>query len=70
MKKKVFSLALALVFVAGTAASGMAARYVKCEVKEIKGEMVTLECDDAVGLAVGSKVQVKGEKKRKGIEGC
>ena len=70
MKKKMLSLALAMTFVAGTAGIGMAARYVKCEVKDVQGEMVTLECDKADDLDVGSKVKVKGAKKRKAIEGC
>lgn len=70
MKKKLLSLALAMSFVASTAAVGLAARYVECEVKSIDGDKVVMECDDADELEVGSDVKVKGEKKRRAIEGC
>lgn len=69
MKKRMLSLALAASFVAGTAGIGMAA-YVHCTVKEVKGDTVTMQCQDASKLKVGSKVKVKTEKKRMAIEGC
>jgi len=69
MKKRMLSLALATSFVVGTAGIGFA-RYIKCEVKEVKGDTVTMTCKQADKLDVGSKVKVKPEKKRMMIEGC
>jgi len=70
MKKKMLSLALTMVFLAGIAGIGMAAGDVACEVKGVEGKTVTLECDDADKLQAGDAVKVKAEKKKKAIEGC
>jgi ABC-type transporter Mla subunit MlaD len=70
MKKKMLSLTLTMVFLAGIAGIGMAASDVECEVKGIDGKAVTLECDDAGKLKVGDTVKVKAEKKKRMIEGC
>ncbi|MEJ2034362.1 MAG: hypothetical protein P8Y63_15290 [Deltaproteobacteria bacterium] len=70
MKKRMLSLALATTFVVGTAGIGIAASYIHCTVKEVKGDTVTLTCDKADKLEAGSKVKVKAEKKKMMIEGC
>lgn len=69
MRKKLASLILAMTFVATTATVGLAA-YVKCEVKSVHGNTVTLDCGSkADKFKAGDKVKVK-DAKRKAIEGC
>ncbi|MEN8140326.1 MAG: hypothetical protein ABFR97_03785 [Thermodesulfobacteriota bacterium] len=63
--KKVLAIAMALAFTA-TAAS---AASVKCTVKAIDGNNVTMECKKASSLKAGDAVTVKA-KKKKAIEGC
>lgn len=60
-------MAMALTF--SVAGVSFAASYVKCEVKAVAGDTVTLECKrNADDLKVGSKVKVSPQ--RKAIEGC
>lgn len=69
MNKKMLALALAMAFSVSTAAVGLAAS-VKCEVKSVDGDSVTLDCGKkASKLKVGSEVKVKSAKKV-AIEGC
>ncbi len=76
MSKKLISLAMALAFVAGTAAVSFAG---KCTVTAVEGTKVTVDCDGTVSTVegtakVGDKVTVKDgkieAKKKKAIEGC
>jgi hypothetical protein len=79
MSKKMISLAMAVAFVASTAAVSFAADC-KGTVKAVAGTSVTVTCADgteamAEGTAkVGDKVEVKGGKiaaaKKKAVEGC
>lgn len=69
MSKKIVVFAMAMAFMAGSAALSFAASA-DCTVKSVSGSTVTLDCgDDAKDLSVGSKVKVKAAKK-KAIEGC
>lgn len=70
MSKKIITLLMAMAFTVGVAGVSMAAKAVKCEVKAVDGNTVTLECKkDADTLKVGSKVNVKSAK-IKAVEGC
>jgi len=68
MSKKLLSLALAAAFMIGTASVSLAST-VKCEVKAIEGNTVTLDCKKADKLKVGEKVKVKAAKAA-AVEGC
>ena len=69
MTKKMLSLAMAVAFMASTATVSLAAS-VKCEVKSVSGDTVTLDCGSKANkLKAGQKVKVKAAKK-KAIEGC
>jgi len=77
MSKKMISLAMALAFVASTAAVSFAA---DCKVTAVAGTKVTVDCAGAVSTVegtakVGDMVTVKdgkiqAAKKKKAIEGC
>jgi hypothetical protein len=70
MNKKIVTMLMAVALTVGVAGVSVAAKTVKCEVKAVDGEMVTLECKkDAATLKVGAKVKVS-ENKRKAVEGC
>ena len=66
--KKVLALAMAMAFTVSTASVSMAA-YVKCTVKNVSGDTVTMECKKADRLNAGDSVTVKSKRKR-AIEGC
>jgi len=67
MSKKIVILLMAMAFTVGIAGVGVA-KTVKCEVKAVDGNTVTMECKDAASLKVGDNVKVKSAKKA--IEGC
>lgn len=75
MSKKMISLAMAVAFVASTAAVSFAA---DCKVTAVEGTKVTVDCGGAVSTVegtakVGDKVTVKDGKiapKKKAVEGC
>ncbi|MFH1021568.1 MAG: hypothetical protein V1782_13305, partial [Pseudomonadota bacterium] len=76
MSKKMISLAMAIAFVASTAAVSFAA---DCTVTAVAGTKVTVDCAGTVSTVegkakVGDKVTVKDgkieAKKKKAIEGC
>lgn len=79
MSKKMISLAMALAFVASTAAVTFAGDC-KGKVKAVDGATITVTCGDGTeakgegGAKVGDSVEVKGGKivaaKKKAIEGC
>lgn len=79
MNKKMISLAMALVFLASTAAVSFAGDC-KGKVKAVEGASITVTCSDGSevkgeGVAkVGDSVKVMGGKittaKKKAIEGC
>lgn len=66
--KKVLAVAMAMAFTASVASVSMAAS-VKCTVKAVDGNTVTMDCKKASSLSAGQSVKVKAEKK-KAIEGC
>ena len=66
--KKVLALVMAMGLTVSTASVSMAA-YVRCTVKAVDGDTVTMDCKKADKLNVGDKVKVKA-KKRRAIEGC
>lgn len=66
--KKVLAIAMAMAFTVSAASVSMAAS-VKCTVKAVDGNTVTMDCKKASKLNVGDKVKVKAAKK-KAIEGC
>jgi hypothetical protein len=68
MKRKLITLALAVVFTLSTAGLGMAAK-VKCVVDTVEGDKVTMTCKKADKLKVGDKVKVSA-KKGAAVEGC
>ena len=67
--KKVLAMAMAMAFTASVASVSMAAKSVKCTVKSIEGNAVTMDCKKASKLSVGQAVKVKAVK-TKAIEGC
>lgn len=77
MSKKMISLAMAVAFVASTAAVSFAA---DCKVTAVEGTKVTVDCAGAVSTVegtakVGDMVTVKDgkiapAKKKKAVEGC
>ncbi len=66
--KKVLTLVMAMAFTVSAASVGMAAS-VKCTVKSVAGDTVTMDCKKASKLKAGDSVTVK-PKKAKAIEGC
>ncbi len=66
--KKVLAIAMAMAFTVSAASVSMAAS-VKCTVKAVDGDTVTMDCKKASSLKVGDSVKVKAAKK-KAIEGC
>ena len=66
--KKVLAVAMAMAFTASVASVSMAAS-VKCTVKAVDGNTVTMDCKKASKLSAGQQVKVKAVKK-KAIEGC
>lgn len=66
--KKVLAVAMAMALTASVASVSMAAD-VKCTVKAVDGNTVTLDCKKADKLSAGQDVKVKAAKK-KAIEGC
>lgn len=70
MSKKIITLLLAMAFTVGVAGVSLAAKSVKCEVKAVAGDTVTLECKkDADTFKAGNKVKV-AIAKPKAVEGC
>lgn len=68
MKKKIVSVALALVFALGAVGVGFAAK-VSCTVDSVEGEKVIMTCEGADKLKAGDKVKV-APPKGGGVEGC
>jgi hypothetical protein len=69
MSKKLFTLAIALTFMASTACVSFAASAT-CTVSSVSGSTVTLDCGSkAKKFKSGGKVKVKTAKK-KAVEGC
>lgn len=66
--KKVLVFAMAMAFTVSVASVSMAAS-VKCTVKSVSGNTVTMDCKKASKLKVGDAVTVKAKKSR-AIEGC
>lgn len=71
MKKQLTALMMATMFLAATAAVGVAGDAV-CEVKSVDGAAVVIDCgSDAKKMSVGDKVKIKIKKVTKqAIEGC
>ena len=71
MKKQLTALVMATMFLAGTAAIGVAGDAI-CEVKSVDGTNVVIDCGpDAKKMNVGDKVKIKVKKATKqAIEGC
>ncbi|MEN8190872.1 MAG: hypothetical protein ABFS19_13585 [Thermodesulfobacteriota bacterium] len=70
MKKGIVSVLLAMTFAVASVSVGMAAK-VKCDVKGVDGDTVTLTCKKADKLKAGDKVEVKTKKGGSAaIEGC
>jgi hypothetical protein len=68
--KKVLAAAFVLMFVATTASMSFAAK-IKCEVEEVDGEKVILNCGDkADKFEAGDKLRVPTAKKGAAVEGC
>ncbi len=68
--KKVLAAAFVLMFVATTASMSFAAK-IKCEVEQVDGEKVILNCGDkADEFAEGDKLRVPTAKKGAAVEGC
>ena len=65
--KKVLVIALAMAFSVSAASVSMAGT-VKCTVKSVAGDTVTMDCKKASSLKAGDAVKVKAAKKA--IEGC
>lgn len=68
MKKKIVSVALALVFALGAVGVGVAAK-IPCTVDSVEGGKVTMTCEGADKLKAGDKVKV-APSKGGGVEGC
>ena len=68
MKKRIVSVALALVFALGSVGAGFAAK-VSCTVDSVEGGKVTMTCEGADKLKAGDKVKVTPPKGG-GVEGC
>lgn len=68
MKKRIVSVALALVFALGSVGAGFAAK-VACTVDSVEGGKVTMTCEGADKLKAGDKVKVTPPKGG-GVEGC
>ena len=70
MYKKLIVLIAGTGLIATIATSASAARF-KCDVTEITGKKVVLDCGDRThSLHIGDKVKVNKDKKRKAVEGC
>ena len=68
--KKVLAAAFVLMFIATTASMSFAAK-IKCEVEQVDGEKVILNCGDkADKFAEGDKLRVPTAKKGAAVEGC
>ena len=68
--KKVLAAAFVLMFVATTASMSFAAK-IKCEVEQVDGEKVILNCGDkADKFEAGDKLKVPTAKKGAAVEGC
>jgi hypothetical protein len=67
--KKVCAAAFVLMFVATTATMSFAAK-VKCEVTEVKDDMVMLKCEKPEKFKAGDKLKVSTAKKGAAVEGC
>ncbi len=68
MKKKMVSVALALIFALGAVGVGYAAK-VSCTVDSVTGDKVTMTCEGADTMKAGDKVKVTPPKAG-GVEGC
>lgn len=68
MKKKIVSVALALIFALGAVGVGFAAK-VSCTVDSVEGGKVTMTCEGADAMKAGDKVKVTTSKAG-GVEGC
>lgn len=69
MRKKLVTLAMAMVFTLSVAGAGFAASTVKCTVDSVEGDKVTMTCQKADKLSAGDDVKVKAAKKG-AVEGC
>ena len=68
--KKVLAAAFVLMFVATTASMSFAAK-INCEVEQVDGEKVILNCGDkADKFKEGDKLKVPTAKKCAAVEGC
>lgn len=68
MKKRIVSVALALVFALGAVGVGFAAK-VACTVDSVEGTKVIMTCEGADKMKAGDKVKVTPPKAG-GVEGC
>lgn len=66
--KKIFAVALVLMFV-GAASTSFAAR-IECKVESVEGDTVTMTCEDADKLSEGDELKIRTPKKGGAIEGC
>ena len=67
--KKILAAAFVLLFVVGTASVSFGAK-VKCEVVEVEGTKVILECEKEDKFKEGDKLKITPPKKGAAIEGC
>lgn len=65
MMKKIVATAMAAAFLF----SGGVVFAAKCSVDTIEDKTVTMTCDE-IDMKVGDNVNVRVERKRKGLEGC
>jgi hypothetical protein len=65
--KKLVTAVMVVAFALSSAGIVMAA---KCTVDSVDGTKVTLTCEGADKLTAGDKVEVKGAKAKKALEGC
>lgn len=67
MKKTITAIIVGSIIALGS--TGVWAKSYSCEVIQVEGDNVTLQCKKTDGLTEGMKVKVKTSKK-KAIEGC
>ena len=68
MKKRIVTVALALIFALSAVGVGFAAK-VSCTVDSVEGGKVVMTCEGADKLKAGDKVKVTPPKAG-GVEGC
>jgi hypothetical protein len=67
MRKKIASVALAIIFSMSMAGVSLAAKC-KGKVDSVEGEKITITIDGKCALKAGEAVTIKAKKK--GVEGC